>query len=308
VQRKDAEQAEARRLRAEGMSVGGIAKRLGVAKSSVSLWVRDVETPPKPPKRPKYVGRPRTPPAPPDPSEPTRRCGRCQNELPLSAFNRNGDGRQHWCRECFRVYFRERGDKHREQSRAAYKRRRQAGRQIVREHLEAHPCTDCGETEIFVLELDHIRGEKRGAVTHLVAGGARAETVRGELDLCEVVCVNCHRRRTALRAGYFRATGVPPASWTDPTRRNHEYLVDVLRSSGCIDCGERDPVVLEFDHRGAKRGLVTRMATFGLSLATIQREIAVCDVRCANCHRVRTLSSAPCWREADHWALALHDL
>ncbi len=34
---------KARLLRSEGVSVGGIAVRLGVAKSSVSLWVRDVK-------------------------------------------------------------------------------------------------------------------------------------------------------------------------------------------------------------------------------------------------------------------------
>lgn len=39
---KPLERAEARRLRAEGMSVRDIAARLGVAKASVSVWVRDV--------------------------------------------------------------------------------------------------------------------------------------------------------------------------------------------------------------------------------------------------------------------------
>src|SRR5262249_33701775 len=34
---------EARRLRTEGMSVKDITKQLGVAKSSVSVWVRDIE-------------------------------------------------------------------------------------------------------------------------------------------------------------------------------------------------------------------------------------------------------------------------
>jgi predicted transcriptional regulator len=41
--RKGPEQEEARRLRKEGMSVKGIAKRLGVSKGSVSRWVRDIE-------------------------------------------------------------------------------------------------------------------------------------------------------------------------------------------------------------------------------------------------------------------------
>ncbi len=46
-----AEQAKARELRATGMTLLDIANELGVAKSSVSLWVRDVEFTPSPRRR-----------------------------------------------------------------------------------------------------------------------------------------------------------------------------------------------------------------------------------------------------------------
>ncbi|MGH3923402.1 MAG: hypothetical protein ACRDTT_11130 [Pseudonocardiaceae bacterium] len=42
------EQAKARELRAEGLTLNEIATALGVAKSSASLWVRDVEFEPRP--------------------------------------------------------------------------------------------------------------------------------------------------------------------------------------------------------------------------------------------------------------------
>jgi len=45
---KLAEQAKARELRADGMTLNEIATALGVSKSSVSLWVRDVEFEPRP--------------------------------------------------------------------------------------------------------------------------------------------------------------------------------------------------------------------------------------------------------------------
>src|SRR5579862_6971876 len=48
---KVAEQAKARELRASGMTLLDIANELGVAKSSVSLWVRDVEFTPGPRRR-----------------------------------------------------------------------------------------------------------------------------------------------------------------------------------------------------------------------------------------------------------------
>ena len=45
---KLAEQRQARHLRRSGLPLGEIATRLGVSKSSVSLWVRDVEFTPLP--------------------------------------------------------------------------------------------------------------------------------------------------------------------------------------------------------------------------------------------------------------------
>jgi hypothetical protein len=56
-----------------------------------------------------------------------------------------------------------------------------------------------------------------------------------------------------------------------------------------VDCGERDPIVLEFDHvRGSKTGNVTRMMYNKVSVEKLKAEIAKCDVRCANCHRRKT--------------------
>ena len=55
----------------------------------------------------------------------------------------------------------------------------------------------------------------------------------------------------------------------------------------CVDCGEDDPTVLDFDHvRGDKRcalGDVAKLIT--LPVDDLLAEIAKCDIRCANCHR-----------------------
>jgi hypothetical protein len=60
-----------------------------------------------------------------------------------------------------------------------------------------------------------------------------------------------------------------------------------------MDCGERDPIVLEFDHvRGKKKEIVSFLITQGYSLKTIAEEIAKCQVICANRHRRRTARRA----------------
>ena len=71
---------------------------------------------------------------------------------------------------------------------------------------------------------------------------------------------------------------------------NQRYVDDYLATHPCVDCGEADPVVLEFDHRdpSQKRDDVGRLAHSD-SLVLVIAEVAKCDVRCGNCHRRRTL-------------------
>jgi Homeodomain-like domain-containing protein len=298
VRRKDEARKEAQRLRSElGWSLARIARELGVAKSSVSVWVRGVQTP-----------RPPSPPPRPRDAIPTthlrvwksgklRRCGRCGNHLPIECFNRLGDGLQWWCRSCFAAYFRDRGDLHRQQSHAAKQARQQALRAQVLDHLRDHPCVDCGEADPVVLEFDHL-DEKTASISVLLSQTATRKAVEAEIARCEVVCTNCHRRRTAKRAGWRRALASAPAPRPYPTRtveRNLLHVYDVLQRGACADCGERDPLVLEFDHIGVKRDAVTRLAWYGCSLATLDAEIAQCEIRCANCHRRMTA------RRGDHF-------
>jgi hypothetical protein len=73
--------------------------------------------------------------------------------------------------------------------------------------------------------------------------------------------------------------------------RNAQFVLDYLRTHPCVDCGESDPVVLEFDHvRGKKDGSISAMVSAGRPIAVIQAEIEKCDVRCANCHRETTVT------------------
>lgn len=70
-------------------------------------------------------------------------------------------------------------------------------------------------------------------------------------------------------------------------RRN--YIVSILRASQCVDCGNSDWRVLEFDHRTQKEKEFNIADSVHYSVARIQKEIDKCDVVCANCHRIRTI-------------------
>jgi hypothetical protein len=74
--------------------------------------------------------------------------------------------------------------------------------------------------------------------------------------------------------------------------RNRQFLAQVLTNAACIDCGESDPIVLEFDHiAGKKRYDISRMIYIGAAIASLEAELAKCVVRCANCHRRKTARS-----------------
>jgi hypothetical protein len=67
------------------------------------------------------------------------------------------------------------------------------------------------------------------------------------------------------------------------------YAWDHLLTHPCVDCGEPDPMVLDFDHvSGIKVMGISRMVANGGSLEALQEEIAKCVSRCANCHRRKT--------------------
>jgi hypothetical protein len=65
-------------------------------------------------------------------------------------------------------------------------------------------------------------------------------------------------------------------------------LLDIKEASGCVDCGLKNHIVLDFDHLHDKKYNISRMIHDGFSWAAIKKEIAKCEVVCANCHRIRT--------------------
>ena len=72
-------------------------------------------------------------------------------------------------------------------------------------------------------------------------------------------------------------------------RKNREYVYEIKSRSECVDCGETNPIMLDFDHvRGKKVLSISDMMRGAYGIDSIQKEINKCEVRCSNCHRVAT--------------------
>jgi hypothetical protein len=172
--------------------------------------------------------------------------------------------------------------------------------QYVLDYLNQHPCVDCGESNPVLLEFDHRPGvHKVERVSQMVAGGYSLERIISEIEKCDVRCANCHRRKTAEERGWFRyflPTRQAKNNREAQRERAKKFVHDYLSTHPCVDCGESNPVILEFDHLGSKTTSVAKMAADGFGLETIQREIEKCKVRCVNCHRKITVEERGWYR------------
>lgn len=101
------------------------------------------------------------------------------------------------------------------------------------------------------------------------------------------VCRAC--QKVISRASYLRNKRGVLQRKAERRRERTRAMLDHLRTHPCMDCGEADPVVLEFDHvSGEKIMDVSRMARHGVSERKLRAEMEKCEIRCANCHRRRT--------------------
>ena len=76
----------------------------------------------------------------------------------------------------------------------------------------------------------------------------------------------------------------------------HKYIIEYFKKHPCVDCGQTNPIVLEFDHvHGKKENNVSSLIYGGYTLERVKKEIALCEVRCANCHKIKTAHQFNWW-------------
>jgi DNA-directed RNA polymerase specialized sigma24 family protein len=67
---------------------------------------------------------------------------------------------------------------------------------------------DCGEKDPRVLQFDHVKGEKKAAITELAyCTKVSIEALTVEMSKCVVRCANCHLKRTWDDRGYREPSG-----------------------------------------------------------------------------------------------------
>lgn len=87
-------------------------------------------------------------------------------------------------------------------TRPAHWHRREILRKAIHHFFSTHPCVDCGETDPVVLQFDHQR-DKSFDMSKAVRNRVGIETLKAEFQKGEVVCANCHMKRTARQQGWY---------------------------------------------------------------------------------------------------------
>lgn len=138
-----------------------------------------------------------------------KKCTKCKKELPISEFpivNKKINKISAKCIDCKREYDREYWGKIKlikgKRKNDLAQQNRRSKRKFIIDLLKKSKCIDCGNADWRVLEFDHLN---RATKKFNIAGSTEfsIETIKKEIDKCEIVCANCHRIRTILQRGYY---------------------------------------------------------------------------------------------------------
>jgi len=113
---------------------------------------------------------------------------------------------------------------------------------------------------------------------------------KAKKDGLQSECRVCSKKRNRAYYKENRETQIQQIYAAKKRRieENRKFVFGYLSKHTCVDCGESDPRVLEFDHQRDKEYNITDLLNGGYSREKIQLEIDKCEVRCANCHRRKT--------------------
>ncbi len=227
-------------------------------------------------------------------------CSRCGEERDaeqeFSWRDKEKGKRQPRCKYCqselSKQHYRDNKQIYNERIRISKAKRIAANASRISSYLSTHPCVDCSQADIRLLEFDHVNGQKIRGIANLLTWGFNWSAIEAEIAKCEVRCANCHRIKTIEHDRGWRSSQP-----LHQAPESYQMVRIYFSNHPCVDCGNSDIRVLEFDHvRGRKTDGISHLLSQGYGWPRIEAEISKCEVRCANCHRIKTVESRGFWR------------
>ena len=212
----------------------------------------------------------------------TKKCPHCNKILDKSKFHLKrdtGDFLNSWCKKC-------RKEEHYETIRAYLKEKK----------IEmGGKCVKCQYSNIDVLQFDHYKGDKIAEVHSMQS----IKKIDEEIKKCQLLCSICHHIKTAQEHKHKDFTNKNMTNKLNNIERNYEYVDYIkLKIGSCQMCKrninseiKEEFCAYHFDHidENNKTANVSFLCKQGYSIDTIDKELAKCQLLCANCHMIRTI-------------------
>jgi len=140
----------------------------------------------------------------------TKTCLKCKESKHIDFYSKNKtkkDGLNNYCKTCmstnFKNYYKNNTEKHKTEANKRKTKAVEINRQFVFEYLSNNPCVDCGETCQLLLDFDHVRGKKKFNISKMIHRPSSLNKIKEEILKCEIRCVSCHRKRTAIQFNWW---------------------------------------------------------------------------------------------------------
>lgn len=80
-------------------------------------------------------------------------------------------------------------------------------------YLKDKSCIKCGINDIRVLEFDHINPKTKSfSIARAITSTLSWENILSEMAKCQILCVNCHKIKTAKEANWYKNKTFVPQS------------------------------------------------------------------------------------------------
>ena len=140
-------------------------------------------------------------------------CKSCNKNKPIIEYHwrkdtKSNGGYRYVCKKCACERAGESYQRNKEKVKArcakAAKERILERRKYIYNYLKSHPCVECGENDPRCLDFDHINPENKDLeISRAIWNNWSMKRLINEIEKCQILCSNCHRKRTAEQMGWY---------------------------------------------------------------------------------------------------------
>lgn len=112
-----------------------------------------------------------------------------------------------------------------------------------------------------------------------------------EKGIRKTICSSCSKEYSKYHYKHNKSKYLESAKKCNTNKRQHnrKKMLEYLKDKCCVDCGNTDIRVFDFDHKDrSNKKYIIGFILNRYKWESVLQEIEKCEIRCANCHRIKT--------------------